>query len=100
MSHYKYWEKIRRFRHRGLRRLYEEDDRRGVDSRLVEKIMRVLARLNVASRPEHMGLPGWRLHPLKGELAGFWSVTVSANWRIVFRFDGFDTTDVDLVDYH
>ena len=91
---------IRRIRHRGLKRLFEDDDRRGLDSKLVEKIARVLARLNQASRPEHLNLPGWRLHPLKGYLAGFWSVTVSANWRIVFRFEGTDVTDVDLVDYH
>ena len=91
---------IRQFRHRGLRRLFEDDDRRGLDARLVEKIRRVLARLDHATRPEQMGLPGWRLHPLKGELAGFWSITISANWRLVFRFDGADATDVDLVDYH
>ncbi len=47
-----------------------------------------------------MDLPGFRLHPLKGDLAGYWAVTVSGNWRIVFRFAGTDATDVDLVDYH
>ena len=46
------------------------------------------------------GVPGWRLHPLKGELTGFWSVTVTGNWRVVFRFDGEDAVDVDFVDYH
>jgi plasmid maintenance system killer protein len=50
--------------------------------------------------PNDMNLPGWRLHPLKGELAGFWSVTVTANWRIIWRFEGRDVTDVDYVDYH
>ena len=47
-----------------------------------------------------MDLPGYRLHPLKGRLAGLWSVSISGNWRIVFRFDGNDAHDVDLVDYH
>jgi toxin HigB-1 len=47
-----------------------------------------------------MNLPGLRLHPLKGSLAGCWSVTISANWRIVFRFEDGDATDVDLIDYH
>lgn len=47
-----------------------------------------------------MSLPGYRLHPLKGDMSGFWSVTISANWRVVFRFDGTDVGDVDLVDYH
>lgn len=91
---------IRRFRHKGLRRFYESDDRRGLSAGQIDKIGRVIARLDRAARPEHMDLPGWRLHPLKGELAGFWSVTISANWRIVFRFEDGDATDVDLVDYH
>jgi proteic killer suppression protein len=91
---------IRRFRHRGLRRLFEDDDPRGVRADQVERIKTVLARLDRASRPEHMNLPGWRVHPLKGELAGFWSVTVTANWRIIWRFETGDATDVDYVDYH
>ena len=91
---------IRRFRHRGLRRLFEDDDRRGLNARHVDRIRRVLAYLERAVEPRDMDLPGWRLHPLKGELAGFWSVTVTANWRIVFRFEAGDVTDVDYVDYH
>ena len=91
---------IRRFRHRGLKRLYEDDDRRGLNAQHVEKIRRVLARLDRASRPEHMDLPGWRLHLLKGDLAGYWSVTIQANWRIVFRFENGDVTDLDYLDYH
>ena len=91
---------IRRFRHRGLKRLYEDDDRRGVNPQHVEALLRILLRLGRASEPGHMDLPGWRLHPLKGELAGFWSVTVRANWRIVFRFENGDVTDVDYLDYH
>ena len=91
---------IRRIRHRGLRRLFEDDDPRGLRADQVERIRRVLARLDRASAPEHMHLPGWRLHPLKGGLAGFWSVTVTANWRIVWRFEGGDATDVDYLDYH
>jgi proteic killer suppression protein len=66
----------------------------------VEKIKRVLARLDRASCLEHMDLPGWRLHALKGDLAGFWSVTIQANWRIIFRFEDGDVTDVDYLDYH
>lgn len=90
---------IRRFRHRGLKRLYEDDDRRGLNAQQVERIRRVLARLDRAAQPGDMDLPGWRLHPLKGALAGFWSVTVSANWRIVFRFEDGHATDVDYLDY-
>jgi proteic killer suppression protein len=65
-----------------------------------DKIQRVLARLDVATRPEQLDLRGFRLHQLRGELAGYWSITVRANWRIVFRFEEGDATDVDLVDYH
>jgi toxin HigB-1 len=50
--------------------------------------------------PQDMDFPGLRLHPLTGDLKGFWSVTVSANWRIIFRFDDADVVDVDLIDYH
>jgi proteic killer suppression protein len=91
---------IRRFGHRGLRRLYEKDDRRGVNSDLVEKTARVLARLDVATQPEQLNLPGFRLHRLEGDLAGYWSVTVRSDWRIIFSFDVENTTDVDLVEYH
>jgi toxin HigB-1 len=91
---------LRRFRHRGLKRLYADDDRRGLNAEHIDKIARVLALLNRAARPEDMNLPGFRLHPLKGDLAGYWSVTISANWRIIFRFEDRDVTDVDLIDYH
>jgi proteic killer suppression protein len=60
----------------------------------------ILARLDDAGTPQAMNLPGYRLHPLKGDLKGFWSVTVRANWRIVFRFEENDAFDVELIDYH
>jgi toxin HigB-1 len=79
---------------------YEDDDRRELNPQYVNKIARMLARLDVATRPEQLDIPGFRLHTLKGELAGYWSITVRANWRIIFRFEEGDATDVDLVDYH
>ena len=88
------------FRHRGLQRLFVKGDRRRVAPQIVAKVERVLARLDVATGPADMNLPGFRLHPLKGELDGYWSVTVSANWRVMFRFDGLDVRNVDLIDYH
>lgn len=88
------------FRHRGLRRFHDQEDRRGINAAHADKIARILARLHRASKPEDMDLPGFRLHPLRGDLAGYWSVTVQANWRIIFRFVETDVTDVDLVDYH
>ncbi len=91
---------IKHIRHRGLKRFYEDDDRRGLNPEHVEKISVILARLDRAAKSEDMDLPGLRLHLLRGDLAGFWSVTIRANWRIIFRFDAADVTDVDLVDYH
>jgi proteic killer suppression protein len=88
------------FRHKGLKLLFEKGDRRRVLSEHVSKVERILARLDEASEISNMDLPGFRLHPLKGDLVGRWSVTVSGNWRIVFRFEAGNAADVDLVDYH
>jgi proteic killer suppression protein len=91
---------IRHFRHRGLKRLYKHDDRREVNPQHADKIARILARLDVAARPQELNVPGFHLHPLKGDLAGYWSIMVSANLRIIFRFEKGYATDVDLLDYH
>lgn len=92
---------IVRFRHRGLRRLYESGDGRELRQDQVARIRRVLAVLDRARRVDDVNqLPGMRLHPLKGDRAGFWSISISGNWRIVFRFMEGDASDVDLVDYH
>jgi toxin HigB-1 len=91
---------IRTFRHKGLKRLFEAGSASGVAAEHVDKISRILARLNVAGHPLHMNAPGFKLHPLKGDKKGFWSVSVSGNWRIIFRFAGEDACDVNLVDYH
>jgi toxin HigB-1 len=91
---------IRSFRHKGLELLFEDGSRRGVRAGHADRIERILARLDQASEPRHMDLPGFRLHPLKGEWAGFWAVSVSGNWRVVFRFEGGHARDVGLTDYH
>ena len=91
---------IRRFQHRGLKILYDKDDRRGVSAEHVEKTARVLAWLDVVTLPEQLRLPGFGLHRLEGDLAGYWSVAVRGDWRIIFHFDAGNTTDVDLVEYH
>jgi toxin HigB-1 len=88
------------FRYKGLARLYQRAERRGVAADLLPKVERILARLDVATSAGQMDLPGWKLHPLKRKMKGFWSVWVSGNWRIIFRFRGTDAADVDLVDYH
>jgi toxin HigB-1 len=91
---------IRSFRHKGLKRLYEEDDTRGVIQQHAQKLRDILARLDVATATGDMDLPGFRLHSLRGNLTGFWAVTVRANWRVLFRFEDGDVFDVDYVDYH
>ena len=91
---------IRSFRHKGLRRLFEDDEARGVRADHAEKLRRILARLHASGVVADMDLPGYRLHPLKGELKGFHAVTVQANWRVIFRFVDGEVHDVDYVDYH
>ena len=91
---------IRSFRHRGLKRLYEHDDRSLIGPDLRDRVEIILAQLDVAGFPEAMRLPHYRLHALKGDRKGYWSVTVKANWRIIFRFEGEDVYDVELIDYH
>jgi proteic killer suppression protein len=91
---------IRSLKHRGLKRLFERDDRSGIRPDLVDTVQEILTVLDDAATPQELNLPGYRLHPLKGELKGFWSVIVRANWRIIFRFEGTDAFDVELIDYH
>ena len=90
---------IVRFRHRGLRRLYERGDRSGLNPEHVDKIYSIPGWLDLATQPEDMDLVGLRLHALKGEFSGFWSVVVRANWRIIFRVENGEVTDVDYLDY-
>jgi toxin HigB-1 len=94
------WFVIRSFRHRGLKRFYESGDPSRISAALRSKIQRVLSALDAARSPQALDIPGYRLHPLKGDLEGFWSVTVSGNWRVIFRFEDGDAFDVDLLDYH
>ena len=91
---------IRSFRHRGLQRLQIRGDGRGLPPTLVPKILRILSNLNRAESPRDLQLPGYRLHALAGDRRGPWSVDVTASLRIVFRFEGRDAYNVDLVDYH
>ena len=90
------------FRHRGLKAFFDSNwqDRRGIPPERADKLRRQLHALNLAHQPVDMDLPGWRLHSLKGQLAGFWAIDVSATWRLMFRFDDHDAVDVQLIDYH
>ena len=91
---------IESFKHKGLKKLYQDGDRRGIRPDQAERIENILSMLSVAEKLKDLDLPSLRLHPLKGELKGRHAVTVRANWRIVFRFEDGDCYDVDLVDYH
>ena len=91
---------IRNFRHKGLQRYFLEGSKAGVQRSHADRLRLILANLNVATGPRDMGLPGLRLHPLKGERKGSWAVWISGNWRVTFTFIGKDATNVDYEDYH
>jgi toxin HigB-1 len=91
---------IVRFRHAGLERFFKTGSAAQVQPAHRRRLKLVLTALNTAQQPHDMGLPGLDLHPLKGELLGFWSVSVSGNWRVIFRFEGSNVSDVDYLDYH
>ena len=91
---------ILKFRSRKLKKLYEKDDPSGVDPSHLRKIGQQLTALDAAEKPGDMAMPGWALHRLRGNRTGEWSVHVSGNWVITFRFDGTNATDVNYEDYH
>ena len=91
---------IRTFRHKGLDRFFTKSERRGIDAKQADRIRRILDRLDSATHPEDMNLPGLKFHRLSGMRRLTYSVSVSGNWRITFQFDSGDAVDVDLEDYH
>ena len=88
------------FRHKGLEALYRSGSTRGVQAAHGPKLNRILAALDAATGPDELNHPGYKLHALKGDLKGFWSIWVNGNWRITFRFIGPDVELVDYQDYH
>ena len=91
---------IKSIRHRGLKRLFEREDRSLIRPDLVDTVENILFVLDEATSMQALAIPRYRLHPLKGELKGYWSVTVKANWRIIYRFGEGHAYDVELIDYH
>ena len=87
---------IKSFRHKGLKRLFENGERRGVAPELAARLLRQMDVLNRARITGDVNLPGYRLHRLKGDRSGTWSISVSGNWRVTFTFEGEDAFDVDL----
>ena len=98
------WVTIRRmitsFIHKGLERFYNTGNTSGVQAKHVKRLRLILTNLDQAENPNDMDLPGLRLHQLKGGRKGIWSVTVSGNWRVTFRFEGRDAEKVNYEDYH
>lgn len=91
---------IKSFRHKGLERFFLKGSKAGIQAKHANRLRLMLGQLNAAIRPEDMDLPGLKLHELTGQRKGTWSVLVSGNWRITFRFDGKDAEVVDYEDYH
>ena len=92
-----------RFRHKGLRQLFEDGNAKGLPSAMADKLRKLMLAPETAETLEQMNrFPGWKLHPLKGELKGLWSLSVTGNWRLIFRYDESTNTasDLDLIDYH
>ncbi|SEJ30772.1 proteic killer suppression protein [Dyadobacter sp. SG02] len=92
---------IKTFSHKGLRLLWEKDDASKLPSEQIDKLRRILSALNTAKSLEPIrAIPGYRLHALSGRLEGVWSVWVTANYRVLFRFEGGNAYNIDYVDYH
>lgn len=91
---------IKSIKHKGLSAFWWKGNVRRLNPDQLPKLSRMLHALDLARLPADLNFPGWRMHPLRGDYQGYFSLTVSGNWRLVFRFDGADTADIDLVDYH
>jgi proteic killer suppression protein len=91
---------IKSFAHKGLEKFFKTGSKAGIQAAHENRLRVQLAKLESAKSPQDMDLPAWRLHPLKGTLKGHWSVSVSGNWRLTFRFAGEDAEVVDYQDYH
>ena len=91
---------IRSFKHKGLEQFFKTGKKSGIQAKHTKRLQLILGRLNASSSPEDMNLPGLYLHQLSGKRSKYWSVRVSGNWRITFRFNGVDAEVVDYEDYH
>ena len=91
------------FRHKGLKQIHAGENAKGVPSAMADKLRKLLFAMETASGLDQVSrFPGWKLHRLKGSLAGFWSLTVTGNWRLIFRYneEANAADDIDLIDYH
>jgi proteic killer suppression protein len=91
---------IKSFKHKGIKDFFETGSKAAIQPHHESKLRRQLNALNVALNEKDMNLPGWSLHPLQGDLAGHYSVSINGNWRLTFSFEGQDAILVDYQDYH
>ena len=91
---------IKSFKHKGLGRFFYEGIKSGINTEHAPRLARILDRLDASTCPQDMNLPGFKLHMLKGKEKGTWSVWVSGNWRVTFKFDGADAILIDYIEYH
>ena len=91
---------IKSFRHKGLQRFFETGSKAGIQASHAEKLRLQLVALDQAQKPEDMSAPSWGLHPLRGDLKGYWAITVNGNWRLIFFFEGVNVILLDYLDYH
>jgi proteic killer suppression protein len=91
---------IQSFRHQGVERFFRTGSKAGIQPKNAERLRKQLFALDNAKSAADMAAPGWKVHPLHGELGGHWAVSVSGNWRLTFAFEGKDAVLVDFRDYH
>ena len=91
---------IKSFRHKGLKKLYDTGSQQGVKPEHANRLRLILARLDASQSPQDMNLPGLNLHALKGKYKGYWTVSVSGNWRVIFQFEDNSAVGIDYLDYH
>lgn len=91
---------IKSFQHKGLELFFRTGKKSGIQPHHAEKLRLILAAINDTSKPDDLASPHLGLHKLSGDLAGFWAVKVSGNWRVIFRFEGENVAALDYLDYH
>ena len=89
-----------KIKHKGLREFAATGSIRGIPAGMAGKLSRILLALATAETPSELNNPAWRLHPMKGDMAGYWSIRVTGNWRLIFRFEHGEVVKIDLIDYH
>ena len=91
---------IKSWKHKGLKKYYESDSKKGIQSKHAEILSLLLFQLTNSIKPEDMDTPGNNFHHLRGNLKGYYAVDVNKNWRLIFQFEGEDAFNIDLIDYH